>query len=431
MSSLERFLRTKMRSLKSRSRRLVALTPETVGLRQQDLPFAPSAAHFAAANRRLAAIGRSIDERLKQAAQLGPQASIDSRLVAMAMVEREVDRARRAFGMFFEVFEQRGTAFAPALEAHDAIARDCYAVIAKSAPGTLSPQLLSPVTYNQDGYSPATSRREVALSRLLGETNPFPLIRIPWDRDQPWQAVFVHEVAHNVQSDLGLWVENREAVIARLATERIAPVAIGIFGRWHKEVFADLCAVLLGGPAVAWGLAEFLAHPHDKVMTYRPGGPHPTGYLRVLILAELLRRMGFADDGSQLAAVWQKLYPLKRGHRMPAAVLSEAPRAIPAVVDEIVYQARRALSERSLARLIPFTAADQARIRAGGRALVAGRMPADLPARFLVSACRYAIEAGVDVAQMSAAVTARLAKREAAAPDTVVPIEVFPKLRAA
>lgn len=431
MSTLERFLRTKLRGLKSRSRRLIALTPETVGLRPQDLPYAPSAKHFAAANHRLSLIGRQIRERLGQVGGLDHSASIDSRLVAMAMVEREVDRARRTFGMFFEVFQQRGTAFAPSLAAHDAIARDCYAAISRAAPTTFSGTLLSPITYMEHGYSPATMRRGITLSRLLGESNPFPLIRIPWDRDQPWQAVFLHEVAHNIQADLGLWVENRQAVMQRLVTQRIAPLAISIFGRWHKEIFADLAALLLGGPAVAWGLAEFLSHPHDKVMTYRPGGPHPVGYLRVLILSEMLNRMGFAEDGQQLTKIWKTLYPLKRGHRIPDLVLSEAPRAIPALVDEIIYQPRRNLSERTLSRVIPFTAADQERIRAGARSLVGGRSPADLPPRYLVSACRYAMEAGADVTQMSAIVTARLAGRAVQASKIVGPVEVFPKLRAA
>ncbi len=431
MSTLERFLRTKLRGLKSRSRRLIALTPETVGLRPQDLAYAPSSKHFAAANHRLSIIGRQISERVRQVGELDHEASIDSRLVAMAMVEREVDRARRTFGMFFEVFQQRGTAFAPSLAAHDAIARDCYAAISKAAPRTFGVTLLSPITYMEHGYSPATMRRGVTLSRLLGESNPFPLIRIPWDRDQPWQAVFLHEVAHNIQADLGLWVENRQALMQRLVTHRFAPLAVSIFGRWHKEIFADLAALLLGGPAVAWGLAEFLAHPHDKVMTYRPGGPHPVSYLRVLILGEMLNRMGFVEDGQRLVKVWKTLYPLQRGHRIPDVVLSEAPRAIPAIVDEIVYQARRNLSERTLERVIPFTPADQERIRAGARSLVGGRAPADLPPRFLVSACRYAMEAGADVTQMSANVISRLAGRSLLTSKIVGPVEVFPKLRAA
>ena len=40
---------------------------------------------------------------------------------------------------------------------------------------------LKPLTYMEHGFSPATLRRGVVLSRLLGEANPFPIIRIPWD----------------------------------------------------------------------------------------------------------------------------------------------------------------------------------------------------------------------------------------------------------
>jgi hypothetical protein len=164
----------------------------------------------------LSEIDRSIQERLRQLTGLGATARLEDRLAAMAMVEREIDRARRAFGMFFEVFAQRGTAFGPALAAHDAIARDCYAVVRRAAPRVFGGPVLAPLTYMEHGYSPATMRRGVTLARLLGEPNPFPLIRIPWDRDQPWQATFLHEVCHNLQADLGLWVENRQAIIQGL-----------------------------------------------------------------------------------------------------------------------------------------------------------------------------------------------------------------------
>lgn len=65
----------------------------------------------------------------------------------MALAEREVDRARRTFGMFFEVFSQRGSALASALVAHDAIAEDCYAAIRQSAPLVFWGPMLKPVTY--------------------------------------------------------------------------------------------------------------------------------------------------------------------------------------------------------------------------------------------------------------------------------------------
>ena len=406
-----RFLAVKARGLKSRARRLVRLTARSVGYRAEDLPFAPSPAHFRAANRRLAAIDRMVRKRVQELdATMAAGAAPQDALLALAMVEREVDRARRTFGMFFEVFAQRGTAYAPALAAHDAIARDCYEAVRANAPRLFAGPLLGPITYLEHGYSPATMRRGVTLSRLLGETNPFPLIRIPWDRARPWQAVFLHEVSHNLQADMGLWVENRSAVIQRLVTDRLPPLAVSIFGRWHKEIFADLCACLLGGPAVAWGMAVFLAHPADKVMTYRPGGPHPTGYLRVLILAEMVRRMGLGGEARQLVEVWRGLYDPKHGHRMPPELLAGAKRAIPAIVDEICFQPRRNLAERTLAGVIRFTNADQAAIRRGALLLARGRWPADLPPRHLVSASGYALEAGADIATLSRLMLGNLAR---------------------
>ncbi|WP_157033790.1 hypothetical protein [Belnapia moabensis] len=392
--SLARFLKAKRRSLASRARRLVSLTPRSVGLRPEDLPYAPSSAHFAAANQRLWSIDKAVRERLRSVAELPRNAASEDRLLAMAMVEREVDRSRRSFGLFFEVFAQRGTAFARPLAAHDAIARDCYAAVTAAAPRVFPGTLLPPLTYLEHGYSPATMRRGVTLARLLGETNPFPLIRIPFDRDRPWQAVFLHEVAHNLQADLGLWVEMRNAVMLRLAEMAMPPRATTVYGRWQKEIFADLAALLLGGPAAAWGMAEFLSHPADKVMTYRPGGAHPTGYLRVPIMAEMLRRMGFAQDAAELTEVWTRLYNPRRGHRIPNALLATARQAIPAVVDEMAFQPKRALAERCLTSVMPFARRDQAAIRKGGLLLARGRVPTDLPPRFLVSACRYALEAG-------------------------------------
>ncbi|MDJ1156818.1 hypothetical protein QNA08_00980 [Chelatococcus sp. SYSU_G07232] len=406
---LERFLAVKARTLASRARQLVALTPDSVGLRPEDMPFAPRPEHFEAANRRLQAIDRDVRTRLETLARTNHSASTDDRLLSMAMVERELDRARRAFGLFFEIFSQRGTAFARSLSAHDSIARDCYAAVRTAAPRMFSGPLVAPLTYLEHGYSPATMRRGVTLNRLLGERNPFPLIRIPYDRDRPWQAVFLHEVAHNLQADLGLWVENRTAVVRRLAEERLHPRVISIFARWQKEIWADVAALLLGGPGVAWGLAEFLAHPPDKVMTYRPGGPHPTGYLRVPIAAETLNRMGYPEQAERLAGVWSRLYDPRRGHRIPAPLLREARRTIPAVVDEMAFQPRRSLGERALASIIPFRREDEAAIRRGGMLLARRRVPVDLPPRFLVSAARHAIEAGIKPLELNELMLARLA----------------------
>jgi hypothetical protein len=265
------------------------------------------------------------------------------------------------------------------------------------------------VCYLEHGYSPATVRRGISLARLLGDSLPFPILRIPWDRDKPWQAVFFHEVSHNLQADLRIWEDTQESVVRRLSDSGFPPSVISTFGRWHKEIFADLAALLLGGPAAALGLAEFLAHPSDKVMTYRPGGPHPTGYVRVLMLAEMLRRMGFRKDGDTLSQIWRTLYNPNRGARMPAWLLKAIPGVVPAVVDEIAFQPRRNLAEKALASVIRFSPEDQNAIRRGAFDLKAGKPPIGLPPRFVVSACRYALEAGAQPESLGALVIDLLA----------------------
>jgi hypothetical protein len=388
------FLHTKILGLAARARRLARVDYASVGIRPQDLPYAPSPDHFRAANQRLAKIDRQIQQRLERVQQTWNAAPLNRVLVDIALVEREIDRARRAFGLFFEVFGQRGTTFARSLAAHDAIAIDCYAPIRQAAPQLFPGPLLKPVCYMEHGFSPATMRRGVQLNRLLGEPNPFPIIRIPWDRDNPWQAVFLHEVAHNLQADLGIWQENRRAVVERTLRFTGDPSLTRTYGQWHKEIFADLAAILLGGPAAAWGMAIFLAHPAPRTLTFRPGGAHPTAYLRILILAEMLRRIGFGRDGDRLQRIWQTLYSTQRGHRIPANLLTSADRLIPQIVDEIAFQTRRNLGQKSLVDIIRFTPADEQAIQAGARRLVEGQMPTELPPRFLVSASSYALASG-------------------------------------
>ena len=387
------FLEAKIRALAARARRLARIDAEGVGIRPQDRPYAPSPAHLRAANQRLALIDQQINRRLGRLQSTWRTTPLSRVLIDIALVEREIDRARRAFGLFFEIFSQRGSMFAPALAAHDVIAEDCYRAIRESAPRIFRGPLLKPLCYMEHGFSPATMRRGVLLSRLLGEPNPFPIVRIPWDRDNPWQPVFLHEVAHNLQADLGIWQENRQAVIRRLLRTTGDPGLTRIYGRWHKEIWADLAAILLGGPAAAWGMATFLAHPAPRTLTYRPSA-HPTAYFRIHILAEMLRRLGFEEDALRLRRVWTELYNPRRFHRLPARLLMTSSRIIPEVVDETVFQTRRNLAQRAVADVIPFTAADERAIKSGAQALVRGIVPADLPLRHLVSAASYALASG-------------------------------------
>ena len=415
------FLRARIIGLAARARRLGRIDYHSVGIRPQDLPYAPSPEHFQAANARLASIDREIAPPPEDRPAGVARAGLQRVLVDIALVEREVDRARRTFGMFFEVFGQRGSAFAPVLAAHDVIANDCYDAVRQGAPRLLGRKALAPITYLEHGYSPLTMRRGALLARLLGEANPFPVIRIPWDRDNPWQSVFLHEVSHNLHADMGIWQENRTALAKRVLSASGDPMLGAIYGRWHKEIFADLAALLLGGPAAAWGMALFLAHPAPRALTYRHGGVHPTGFLRVLILAEMLRRMGFGRQASQMERVWRRLYDVRRFHRLPQRLLGSAGTLLPHVVDEIAFQTRRNLAHRALADIIRFRPEDEDAIQDGTRRLIEGGVPdATLPPRHVVSAASYALGSGrIRPSTLSGRVVDRLANEHPPAPPTI------------
>jgi hypothetical protein len=431
MSATAQFLAAKARGLSARARRLSRLDPESVGLRGGDIPYSPSPAHFAAANARLAEIDASVRRKLDRLTRGDRRAplSSDHLLARAALVEREVDRARRAYGLFFEVMAQRGTSFAPALAACDAIAADCFRVVRVAAPGVLRGPLLKPITYLEHGFSPATFRRGVMLARLLGERNPFPLVRVPFERVySPWgMGVLLHEVGHNLQADMHIWQETRLALQRRVLQVSRDPWIARIWSRWHKEIFADLIALLLGGPASARSMLDFLAYPAPRVLSFRPLGVHPTPYIRAFIMAEMLDRMGFPKDAARLREIWTDLYgPDAMRSRIPARLLETAPRLIPHVIDEVAYQTRRGLGQQALADVVPFRAADEQEIRRAALSLSRGRLPGPLPPRFLVSASRYAFDDGrANPRLLSSAVLGHLAG--VAARNRERPLQSLPK----
>ena len=419
-TDLYAFLDTKIRSLAARARRLARLDRRSVGIRPQDVPYAPSPAHFAAANARLAEIDRHVRAQLDTLTGelLRPGVGYDELLRKAALVEREVDRARRAYGLFFDVFIQRGTTFAPALAACDTIAADCFQVVRRAAPGLIRGPVLKPVTYLEHSFSPATFRRGVMLRRLLGERNPFPLVRVPYERiESPWgMGVVLHEIGHNLQADLGVWQETQQAVQRRVWQVSRNAWLTRIWTRWHKEIFADLIAILLGGPASARAMKDFLAYPASRVLTFRPLSVHPTPYVRMFIQAEMLRRMGLVHDARRIQRIWGTLYAshIPRG-RVPPNLIATASRIIPHVVDEVAYQPRRGLAQRALVDVVPFAVADEHTIQRAAPAIARGVLPPELPPRFAVSASRYAFERRMaEPGAISRTVLTGLARRDAA-----------------
>jgi hypothetical protein len=395
---VRQFLDAKVRALQARSRRLARLSPELVGIRAGDAPYAVSRAHFDAANRRLAEIDREVVRSMTGLLGLTRQAdAAEAVLRRAAVVERGLDRARRAYALFFDLFSQRGTAVAPALAACDEVAADCFRAVRAGFPELLPTPLLKPVSYVDPSFSPATFRRGVMLRRLLGERNPFPMVRIPHERlHSPWGfGVVLHEVGHNLQADLGIWQETEAAVRRRVLEASRDPWLTRVWTRWQKEIFADCAAVLLGGPAAAAGMKDFLAYPAPRVLAFRPLSFHPLPYLRAGILAEIVERVGFPGDARTIRSVWSRLYDrASSSAALPQALVGTARALTSEVVDEIAFQPRRGLAGHRLVDVLPFGAADEGRIRRAAEALGKGQPMPAVPPRFVVGAARYAFERG-------------------------------------
>jgi hypothetical protein len=245
------------------------------------------------------------------------------------------------------------------------------------------------------GFAPATFRRGIPLSRLGRQLNPFPLIQLPYHRlVNPWTlGAMLHETSHNLQSDLELSRGIPKGVALRLLRAGLGRFVAMVWARWNREMFADMCALLLGGPEVLGSLMDVVGRTPEIVFNYSPRIPHPTPYLRTLISVELLRRMGFVDEAEKYRHAWTRIYPDPRAGNIPDEILDTFASACPLAVDQMCFKPYPSLGNRSLAQVIPFQRKEQLMIEEAARRLAAGVDPGIIPERFLIGAARFAVDA--------------------------------------
>jgi hypothetical protein len=362
-------------------------------------PAAPTPAHLEAANRLIARLRQPLmllvrdlgEERAPQAT--GPQ-DLSAVLLTRHAANSRAKLVERIWNYYLELFGQRQSRFAPHLLGLDRIALDCYQAIYAGLGAPRPVPTPPPLTYMETGFTPATFRRGIPLSKLGRNANPFPIVKLPYHRlVNPWTLGAVHhEVAHNIQSDLDLWNEAPRRILARLRAGGIPEAVAQTWGRWHKEMWADLCALLLGGPEIVTSLMDVLARPRAPTLAFNAGGVHPTPYLRTLINTELLRRMGFAGAAGETERLWRRLYPSPERSAIPAAVLESFPAACRLVVDTLCYQPYAQLGDKSLSGVFSFNRVHEQMTLEAAQRLARGVDPGIIPARFLVAAARHALD---------------------------------------
>jgi hypothetical protein len=337
-----------------------------------------------------AEVGQSVEAASRQ-----PTTQRLQRVVAQK--ERAHDSVRaieRVWDFYFELFGQRQSEAARWLLAADRIALNCYQAsftrlgVARSIPAP------PPFSYMRTGFSPATFRRQIPLRRLGRQLNPFPLIQLPYHRIvNPWTlGAILHEVSHNLHNDLGLARVVPARINGRLRDAGLGGQVAATWTRWNRELFADVCGLLLGGPAVVGSLFDVIGRAPQTVLAFDPTGPHPTPYLRAFISTELLRRMGFGEEAAAYRRLWTRLYPSGRAGSIPRRLLETFPEANAIVVDAVCYRPFAALGGKCLSEVLPFQRKEQQMIEETAGRLAAGTDPGIIPGRFLIGASRVALE---------------------------------------
>ena len=205
----------------------------------------------------------------------------------------------------------------------------------------------------------------------------------------PWTlGAVLHEVSHNTQSELGLSRAVPLAIARTLLRAGLGRKVARVWVRWNRETFADLCALLLGGPCVIASLMDVVGRSPQITYFFDPNGVHPTPYLRVLISVELLRRMGFQAEAEKYARAWTTLYPGPKKGTFPKEILLTAPRAIALVVNALCYRPFAEIGNKTLAEVYRFGQKEQRMIEECAQRLAAGTDPGIVPERFIIGAAR-------------------------------------------
>ena len=296
---------------------------------------------------------------------------------------------------YFDLFVQRLSSFGERLLSVDRVAANCYEDLYVGIGMAQPIPSLLPFSYARSGFSPATYRRGVPIPGLKFNPNLFPLISLPQHRlDNVWALSSVlHEVSHNLQADLGLWDEMPIHIYRRLTGEgRIAPKVAQVWARWHKEMMADMFALLLGGPAAVESLMDVVGRAPASTVKFNPLGVHPTSYLRVLISLVLMRRMGFDKMAGDLRRVWLRLYPRLTPADIPRPMMETFSKASELAVDTMAFQPYKQFANKGLAEVLKFGPKEMEMIEQAGRQLAAGQEVGAVPARFMIGAARFALD---------------------------------------
>ena len=394
----------------------------------------------------LQAIGTLMDAFTQQQVDIlnqlqtgGPLADF---LTTSTQLVQKIISSQRAWDFFRDKLDLRFSPdFAPALYVADIVAWDCYRPVLEEAAnaGILNSTELRepPLTYLTAEFSPATWMRGMrpndGRDYILGTSRlPIPVIELPWDHvPNVWEFVALqHEVGHDLEADLKLRASLQVSLQDALTKKGVPKTRMTQWLAWLGEIFADQIGLQLGGPAFTEGLMSLLLLPEAQVTTYNQSDPHPTHYPRILMNAAYIPTLVPGDaaliaHSQAIADRWIAIYGKQPQFKH---VLEDFPLVFKALMDTPLVE----LKGKRVRELMPYTAADDLRIRQAAEYLQTGiNQPANLRPRHCVSAARLAVTDLADGSGLTPELLEQIHQRttrlvRANAPDGLLAIDNSP-----
>lgn len=167
-------------------------------------------------------------------------------------------------------------------------------------------------------------------------------------------TALLHEVGHQVAHVAG-WTEELAAAIGSVTGDRELSA---MWSGWASEIAADAVAFVHTGFASLAALHDVLAGEAHWVMRIMPGDPHPSGYVRVLLVREMCRQFYGKGPWDDLGDAWRATYPLARSGPEVASLLGRSLPLLRRIAVVVLEKKYRAFGGRSLVDLV-----DPARVR--------------------------------------------------------------------
>jgi hypothetical protein len=236
-------------------------------------------------------------------------------LAEVAKLESGLEDIQTTWQFFRTCFEQRVLPHSETLmPLLDAIAFDAYYPVLDEARRAGLPESSflkePPLTYLDLGLGKDVWRSHVQSLARQGAPLPIPLVHVAQeDAENVWNLLSVcHEVGHDIYRELSLEDETRQKLYLTLKSLGVSEQRAHLWVSWHAELFADLFATLVGGPAYVDMCMERMAAPPDQMFRIDPLESRPTRFLRPFLGTFLIREMGFVDEAVHLEEEWVSVY---------------------------------------------------------------------------------------------------------------------------